>query len=210
MPSHARIVGWDADGVLLDSNAVACKAAEDIVALFQPGARIASRLEYRAVFGGDAHARLVGPKNAATLRAMHRLLMRARAPQVPLFEECLGVLRRLRSRPILITAAFADGVRHVLGAHASLFVDIRGREVGPKEQLLAGAASTMSAYVTDTVRDVNRCRECGIPVIAVTWGYDTADALRSASPDFLAGSTLELEQALSDRSLLITGGHHAP
>jgi len=210
MPAAQQVVAWDADGVLVNSDAAACRAAEDIVGLFRPGVRISSRREYRNEFGRDAQARLVGAAHASALRAMHRLVMRARAADLRVFDDCVRVLRLLRNRPILITAAFADGIRHALGAHTALFRDIRGREVGNKEELLAAAAGMVAVYITDTVADINRCRKCGIEVIAVTWGYDNAEDLRSARPDALAHNPTELEQALSARSLLTNGGLNAP
>lgn len=203
------VVGFDADGVLIDSQHVAFKAAEDIVALFGPVGHIRSRAAYNETFGRSAQARLVGEDGTPTLRAMHRLLMRARAEQATLFEGCFPVVRRMRRPPLVITAAFAAGIRQALAENAELFLDIRGREAGNKETLLAAAAGTLELYITDTVRDIERCRACGIPVIAVTWGYSTAEDLDRADPDVLVRNPLELATVLADRSLLITdGGSH--
>ena len=200
------VVGFDADGVLIDSQHVAFKAAEDIAALFGQATKVTSRVAYNEVFGSSAQVRLVGEDNTATLRAMHRLVMRARAEHVTLFEECFPIVRRMRRPPLVITAAFASGVRRALAGHAKLFVDIRGREYGSKEALLAAASQAMKLYVTDTVRDIERCRACGIPVAAVTWGYDAAEDLGRANPDVLVRNPLELATVLSDRSLLNTDG----
>lgn len=209
MSRSERLVGWDADGVIIDSRPVAFKAAEDIVALFGSTARIASRAEYNKEFGPTAQSMLVGEAHTPTLRQLHRLLMRTRAAQVAIFEDSLSVACSLTRPPLLITAAFAAGIRDALGTRAEIFSDIRGRESGDKEELLSDAAEVLAVYITDTVRDINRCHAYGIPVIAVTWGFDSAEDLARVNPDSLVSTAKELAQKLSIHSLTTTiGGIH--
>jgi phosphoglycolate phosphatase len=40
-------------------------------------------------------------------------------------------------------------------------------------------------YFGDTTGDIEACRRTGIRVAAVTWGYNTKEALAAAKPDFL-------------------------
>ena len=47
-------------------------------------------------------------------------------------------------------------------------------------------------YVCDEVRDIEAARKSGIKSIAVTWGYNTKDALLKENPDFLANTPDEL------------------
>ena len=203
----APTVGWDADGVLIDSRAVAFNVAEDVVRLFGHQVQITSRDAYNAAFGTEAQKRLVGEENTATLRAMHRLLMRARAGEVGIFTNCLAVIRQMRERPLVITAAYGAGIKHALGDNARFFLDIRGRESGRKEALLERAvAAGLKFYVTDTVRDITRCRDCGITVIAVAWGYDPLERLVHANPDFIAEDTVALTKVLNSFSLLSMNG----
>ncbi len=49
-------------------------------------------------------------------------------------------------------------------------------------------------YVCDEVRDVEAARKSGIKSIAVTWGYNTKDALQKENPDFL----VDTPEALRD------------
>jgi len=53
----------------------------------------------------------------------------------------------------------------------------------PKERVL---------YVGDTIGDIEACRKAGIRVAAVTWGYNTKEALEAAKPDFLISKPEEL------------------
>ncbi|MBN2187841.1 MAG: HAD-IA family hydrolase [Chitinispirillaceae bacterium] len=43
-------------------------------------------------------------------------------------------------------------------------------------------------YFGDTVGDIEACRKAGIRVAAVTWGYNTKEALMAANPDFLVAA----------------------
>jgi phosphoglycolate phosphatase len=40
-------------------------------------------------------------------------------------------------------------------------------------------------YFGDTIGDIEACRRAGIMVAAVTWGYNTKEALMAANPDYL-------------------------
>lgn len=193
------LIGWDADGVLLDSRAAGWRAAGDILALFGVSEVIDSPERHRKVFGAAAQEALVGRDDAHVLRAVHRLVMRARTADIRLFSDVLDVAAAAPAASLVITAAYAAGVRAALAAQAAMFVDIRGRETGPKEALLAEAAGYLTLYITDTVRDIQRCRDVGIPVVAVTWGYDTAADLRRARPDDLVTCSQDLARLLIHR-----------
>jgi phosphoglycolate phosphatase-like HAD superfamily hydrolase len=47
-------------------------------------------------------------------------------------------------------------------------------------------------YVCDEVRDIEAARKSGIRSVAVTWGYNTKNALMRENPDFLATTPDEL------------------
>jgi phosphoglycolate phosphatase len=47
-------------------------------------------------------------------------------------------------------------------------------------------------YVGDELRDVEAAKKAGVKVVAVTWGFQTADILRTGKPDFLASTASEL------------------
>ena len=48
-------------------------------------------------------------------------------------------------------------------------------------------------FVGDEVRDIEAGKKAGIKTIAVSWGYNTKDALAKEHPDFLIDSPMELE-----------------
>ena len=51
-------------------------------------------------------------------------------------------------------------------------------------------------FVGDEVRDIEAGKKVGINTIAVSWGYNTKDALANECPDFLIDSPLELENII--------------
>lgn len=54
-------------------------------------------------------------------------------------------------------------------------------------------------YIGDEVRDVEACRKTHVPVIAVTWGHNTEDALAAAQPDYLVHSPQELLRLIQEQ-----------
>jgi phosphoglycolate phosphatase len=47
-------------------------------------------------------------------------------------------------------------------------------------------------YVGDELRDVEAAKKAGVKVAAVTWGFHTAELLRTGSPDYVVGDASEL------------------
>lgn len=191
------IIGFDADGPLLDSRLPAWRYASQILELLGTRKNIASQRDFELHFGAEALNQLVGEDHAGALRMTHRLAMSKIAPSLPLFSEALAVASSQPLPRIIITAALAQGVRTALGSSAEIFQSIMGFEKGRKPMLLAAVADRLRVYVTDTTSDIRICRSLGIPVIAITWGYDTSDDLAAAEPTAIAGTAEELAAALA-------------
>lgn len=193
---YHRVV-WDFDGVLVDSRAEAWRAASEILALLNIKVDIRSQETFRYYFtrGG-----VVEDADRKTLRSMHRLVMQSRAHLLQPFP-CLALVARLNVPSDIVTSGSAAVAKAVLGVQAKLFVNIRGHESGAKGTLLR-TVSRDAVCITDTVVDVARCREQALAVIAVGWGYDSVDALKSSRPDFLVESLAQLEALLGELELL--------
>jgi phosphoglycolate phosphatase len=52
-------------------------------------------------------------------------------------------------------------------------------------------------YVGDEIRDIEAAREAGVKVAAVTWGFNSEEALRKANPDYIVNSPSEILLCLS-------------
>jgi len=193
----AMSLGFDADGVVVNSEPVSWWAAEDILSLFGPRPSIGSRAEHLRLFDREAQAAIAGA-DQASLRSVHRLLMRSRAKEVLVNRDVLSIVAQLARRPVMITAAYAERIKMVLGAELARFARIIGREDGNKEVLLAQAAAQgLSWFVTDTRRDIERCRACGLHSIAVGWGYDSPADLERAGPAIFVETPAQLAGTLT-------------
>ncbi|KNY29262.1 HAD-IA family hydrolase [Pseudobacteroides cellulosolvens] len=51
---------------------------------------------------------------------------------------------------------------------------------------------TETLYIGDEVRDIQACKKCLVKIIAVTWGFDIGDVLKSHSPDFMVNTPKEI------------------
>lgn len=49
-----------------------------------------------------------------------------------------------------------------------------------------------AVYIGDEIRDIEAAKSAGVRVISVTWGVNSADALRRHNPDFIAEKPSEL------------------
>jgi phosphoglycolate phosphatase-like HAD superfamily hydrolase len=192
-----RHVGFDADGVLLNSEPVSWRAAEQVLARHGRRIAISSREEMEQAFGRAAQEALVGASHVGDLRMAHRLLMRQMASDITLFNTAIDAARQVAARKMLVTAALADGVTACLCEHAGLFDEIYGFEHGRKPDLLARLAPRLGVYVTDTAVDIADCRALAIPVVGCLWGYDGRHLIEAAEPDAIAETPVDLPMLIT-------------
>ncbi|NRF93891.1 HAD hydrolase-like protein [Paenibacillus frigoriresistens] len=76
--------------------------------------------------------------------------------------------------------------KHIFGKHHSI----------RKVMKQWGTAPSRMIYVGDELRDIEACRKLGVPIVAVTWGYDSQQLLLSGKPDYLVNSPGELLKTL--------------
>ena len=55
-------------------------------------------------------------------------------------------------------------------------------------------------YVGDETRDIDAAKKAGVGAIAVSWGFNSIEALARNNPDFLASNPLELRDFLISRN----------
>ncbi|MDE6201242.1 MAG: HAD-IA family hydrolase [Clostridiales bacterium] len=75
-----------------------------------------------------------------------------------------------------------DGVFHALG--------------------LLNSSASRAVYVGDGETDMRTAAACGMPVVAVTWGFRDESVLRTFNPDFIIDHPSELLDALRDGGLI--------
>lgn len=47
-------------------------------------------------------------------------------------------------------------------------------------------------YVGDEVRDIEAAREAGIPIVAVSWGFNSVHRLQQSQPDYVVTDPKQL------------------
>ncbi|MDD9272208.1 HAD hydrolase-like protein [Paenibacillus sp. GCM10023248] len=59
-----------------------------------------------------------------------------------------------------------------------------------------GTTPSRMIYVGDELRDIEACKKLGVPIVAVTWGYDAPRLLLRGGPDYLVHTPGELLRTL--------------
>ena len=124
-------------------------------------------------------------------------IMRAGIASLPLITGMDGVVRDLRGRceclGILTSNATAN-VEAFLKAHdmADLFdfVSSTSKLTGKSKHLKAicktfSLSPAEMLYIGDELRDIKASRKAGVPVAAVTWGFNSRQSLAAEKPDHL-------------------------
>lgn len=118
----------------------------------------------------------------------------ARIDEIAPFPTMASVLRECVSRGMALHVVTSNSVanveaflsRHDLDVfetvHSATTLWGKGR---PLKHLRRRLGDSPMVYVGDEVRDVEAARSAAIPIIAVAWGYNTAELLESAGPDYL-------------------------
>ncbi|MDE7464727.1 MAG: HAD-IA family hydrolase [Clostridiales bacterium] len=65
-----------------------------------------------------------------------------------------------------------------------------------------GVDKAKCVYVGDGETDVATAKNCGIPVVAVTWGFRDREELEPLAPDYIIDSPTELVQTLEKAGLI--------
>lgn len=53
-------------------------------------------------------------------------------------------------------------------------------------------------YIGDELRDIHSCQKAGVKIIAVTWGFDSAELLKEGNPDFIAHEPSDIIHIMND------------
>ena len=129
------------------------------------------------------------------VRKVKRLL-RAQSERVVFFQDVKAVLEELSESYVLgiLTSNSSEIVEQALDREEVDCISFvhsdsplfgkhkRMKKLIKRYRLQAGE----TIYVGDEVTDVEACKKAGLPIIAVTWGFNTRCALEIENPEFLA------------------------
>ncbi|NLN20894.1 MAG: HAD family hydrolase [Syntrophomonadaceae bacterium] len=123
---------------------------------------------------------------------------------LPIFKGIKDAIKKIaeQHRVIVITSNLSELVSTVLGKNGiTEFEDILGADVEKSKvkkirRAMKSYPSDISYYIGDTAGDMIEAREAGAKTIAVSWGYQSAERLKKADPDYLVNSPEELTALL--------------
>lgn len=135
-----------------------------------------------------------------------RRLLKSKIRELPLIEGMAETLPRLRENADcfgILTSNAVDNVEAFLDAHQlrDLFTFVSSTsKLSGKAKHLRAIARTFSLrplqmlYIGDELRDLQAARKARIASTAVTWGFNSAETLSAANPDFLVDTPADLLQ----------------
>jgi phosphoglycolate phosphatase len=207
-----RLVVFDCDGTLVDSQAAICRSMDEAFAI--AGLAMPDRIAVRRIVGLSLPQALLrlAPEADDETRALaleaYKASFRAARSAGTLQE----LLRRLRDAERLLGVAtgMSDrGLGACLARHgvSELFSTLQTADRHPSkphpamlEAALyeAGAAASEAVMVGDTVFDIAMARAAGVRAIGVAWGYHDPDELIAAGARGVARTAEELEQLIHE------------
>ena len=115
---------------------------------------------------------------------------------LPIFKGMKDAIKKIAEKHtvIVITSNLSALVSTVLRNNGiTEFEDIVGAEkekskVKKIRRAMKSYPSDISYYIGDTAGDMIEAREAGAKTIAVSWGYQSAERLKKADPDYLVNS----------------------
>lgn len=198
-----EIVVSDFDGTIANSTASAISGIRKILSLIGQNEPVSSFSDYWRIFGKKSMLKNVSLEQRRVLREMHRMVMQSDAEKIELFNEVMTTYSQLKKKPLIVSSSYANTVTKALRSFSTHFEKIYGFEHGRKEEILQRLKKRYHfIYITDTRIDILRCRNIGVPVIGVSWGFDKKEILLNASPDFIANDFDDLKNILFSLNLL--------
>lgn len=196
---NAATVIFDFDGTIADSMQLLFSIYNALARTF--GCRTISEEEREKLRG--LRPQEIFCEYGMTLAKMARFAIRIRReiairiPEVKLFDGMAELLQQLSNdgfRLGIISSNAEANLHSFLNANdlSPLFDFVwSGKNLFGKERVIRKCIRRKKLlpdrviYVGDETRDVEAVRKVGIPMVAVTWGYSAAEALRKMEPEIL-------------------------
>lgn len=206
-----RLAIFDFDGTLADTLPWFLGLLEDVAVRFDiAGAAGLDVEEMRALSAREIVARLGIPawKLPRIAAHVHRLAAEA---EIALFAGAREALRALHADGVALAVVSSNGeaaVRRAIGAETAGLIDqfACGAKLFGKARVFRGvvrrarAAPTQTICIGDEIRDGEAAHEAGLAFGAVTWGYNTPDALARVAPEHVFARMDEITTVVRARA----------
>lgn len=193
----SKAIIFDFDGVLADS--FDHVYALNKIAMAKFGINL-SKEQYKDFFNGNIHAAL---RNFIKDDDVYKRFSEVRQKNfnkyyssVKLFPEAIEFLNKIKEKFILAIASsgMRDQIINLLkdGNIEKYFQIIAANSDHSKEQTICEIMekleilSEKSLFISDTCGDLILAKKLGFRAVGVSWGFQSLDRLKSASPDFIA------------------------
>jgi phosphoglycolate phosphatase len=219
MSATSRLILFDCDGTLVDSQQMICAAMQQ--AFDDHGLVCPPRAEILSIVGlslAPAVARLGQGRTdfpvesvVERYKAAFFLMRQSQAHMEELYPGARATIEALSARDDVLlgiaTGKSQRGVRAVLDHHGLLdhFTVIKTADDAPSKphpgmvldaMRETGAAPHATVLIGDTTFDMEMARAAGAHALGVTWGYHAVDALRAAGAHGIVESFEELTRTL--------------
>lgn len=119
--------------------------------------------------------------------------------EVKIFDGIVKVFEVIKQRKLqlgLLTSNSQENVEKFLAFNKIVIFDfihseknLMGKSVYLKKLISDfNLVKDQTIYIGDEVRDIDACRDNGIKIISVTWGFNTKEILQKNNPDYLINS----------------------
>ena len=204
-----KVIIFDFDGTIADSFAAVWKISNNLAAEFgYPVTQANDITQLKNLSSKEIikQSKLSPLKIPFLVRRLRKELSRE-IPYLRTFPGMEPVLRSLKQRGDrlgIVTSNSRENVAAFLTAQNLLdvfdFVE-SGLALFGKDKVIQRVVKRQRLnladliYVGDETRDIEAARKIGIPILSVTWGFNSSQALAAENPDFLIHHPEELLQA---------------
>lgn len=220
MSGDLRAIVFDLDGTLVDSLAYIVRAMRGAFA--SEGMAVPPDHAIRQIVGLSLDAAITqlapqakGLLNERLVSAYKDTYWSAHASGegvAPLFDGVEAVLDRLDAAGFVLAIATGKGrrgLREALESHdiRHRFASLQSADDAPGKpdptmlrQALdeCGVEARNAVMIGDTIFDLQMAANADVPSVAVTWGYHDVEILRSAVPNAIIDSFVQLDDALAE------------
>lgn len=214
MSQTKKLYIFDFDGTIADSVPAALRIIEDLseeYRLPEVDPALVAELKHKSIkellhMSGLTWIQIPGFLKKARLRFRHMVNEVVPIGGMP---EMLLRMKEQNLRLGILTSNREDNVRDFLKKHqleVFEFVDSSKSLFGKSRKLnkimrRTGLEARDLLMVGDEVRDIEACKKTGITSVAVTWGFNSAELLRTSRPDHLIQTSSQLSQLLLSSSI---------
>jgi phosphoglycolate phosphatase len=203
-----RCICFDFDGTLADTEGMVFRIYNELAKKYHYAPIDTSRREQIKEMSAQEILRHLDLPFYQVFRLLYegRRHMHNRQEEIVAIQENLPAYFQMLSKEVdycgILTSNSADTVRDFLWTHQlAPYVDfVEGGAMFSKRRRLLKLcrklriSASQMLYVGDETRDVKACREAGIDIAAVDWGYNTKPALSRCHPTYEISEFSELIQ----------------